>query len=193
MKHVFLVLGAASVLLLADCNKPSPAPPVTQPTPTPKPEKPDDKLSLGGKDFDPGKLRDKANQAANSFGKFLDQQDPKMKAKFQRLTDKLTEQFDKDKGRWREKLQSERQQLGPQIDKLKAQLAQGGVTKDKLRDQLSALEQKSATTDQKLSKLESVGVDAWKNLKAQLKEDETRDRTPPTDEAATPTPSPTGE
>ena len=193
MKHVFLVLGAASVLLLAGCNKPSPAPPVAQPTPTPKPEKPDDKLSLGGKDFDPGKLRDKANQAANSFGKFLDQQDPKMKAKFQRLTDKLTEQFDKDKGRWREKLQSERQQLGPQIDKLKAQLAQGGVTKDKLRDQLSALEQKSATTDQKLSKLESVGVDAWKNFKAQLKEDESRDRTPPTDEAATPTPSPTGE
>ena len=192
MKHVFLVLGAASALALAGCDKPAnPAPPITQPTPTPKP---DNGLSLDGKDLDVDKLRDKANKAASSFGNYLDKQDPKMRERFQHLTDKLTAQFDKDKGRWREKLQSERQQLGPQIDKLKEQLAQGGnATKDKLRDQLSALEQKSATTDQKLSKLESVGANAWKNFKAQLKEDEARDKTPPTDDAATPIPSPTDE
>ena len=193
MKHVFLVLGAASVLALAGCNKPvNPAPPVTQPTPTPKP---DTKISLDGKDLDADKLRDKANQAAASLGRFLNKQDPKMREKFQRVTDKISAQLDKDKGRWREKLQAERQQLGPQIDKLKGQLAQGGdATKDKLRTQLDYLEKKSALTDENLAKLQSVGADAWKNFKAQLKADEAKDKAPPIDEDdASPTPAPTPE
>ena len=195
MKHVFLVLGAASVLALAGCNKPAPAPPITQPTPTPKPDKSDDKISFGGKDLDTDKLREKANQAATSLGKYLDKQDPKMRERFQRITDKVSAQLDKDKGRWREKLQAERQQLGPQIDHLKGQLAQSGdSTRDKLRSQLADLEKKSALTDDRLAKLQSVGKDAWKNFKAQLKSDEAKDKAPPVDEDdASPTPAPTPE
>ena len=190
MKHVIPVIGAALALAWAGCSKPAnPAPPVTQPTPTPKP---DTRISFGGKDLDTDKLRDKANHAAGSLGKYLDKQDPKMRAKFQQITDKVTAQFDKDKGRWREKLQAERRQLGPQIDHLKGQLAQGGDTKDKLRAQLSDLEKKSALTDDKLAKLQSIGADAWKNFKAQLKADEAKDKAPPVDEdgvSATPTPA----
>ena len=192
MKHVFFVLGAASVLALAGCGKPDPAPPITQPTPTPKPDK---GISFDGKDLDTDKLRDKANHAATSLGKYLDKQDPKMRERFQRISDKVTAQLDKDKGRWREKLQAERQQLGPQIDKLKGQLAQSGdTTKGKLRAQLSDLEKKSALTDEKLSKLQSVGKDAWKSFKAQLKADEANDKAPPVDEDdASPTPTPAAE
>ena len=194
MKHVFFVLGTASALALAGCSKPAnPAPPIVQPTPTPKPEK-SDKISFGGKDLDTDKLRDKADQAASSLGKFLDKQDPKMREKFQHLTDKVTAQFDKDKGRWREKLQAKRQELGPQIDKLKSQLAQSGdATKDKLRAQLDELQKKSTTTDAQLAKLQSIGADAWKNFKAQLKEEAAKDQAPPTDDDATPTPSPKDE
>ena len=169
--------------------KPNPAPPITQPTPTPKPDK---GISFDGKDLDTDKLRDKANHAAASLGKYLDKQDPKMRERFQRISDKVTAQLDKDKGRWREKLQAERQQLGPQIDHLRGELAQSGdATKDKLRAQLADLEKRSNLTDDKLAKLQSVGSDAWKNFKAQLKADEAKDKTPPVDEdddAPTPTP-----
>lgn len=185
-----LALGSvlASALLLAGCGKPTnPTPPLIQPTPTPTPEK----SVFQGKDFNADKLRGKANQAANSLGKYLDKEDPKIRAKFQHLSDKLTAQLEKDKGHWREKLEAERTRLQPQIERLKQRLVQdGGAARDKLRDQLSALEKQSDTTDQKLSKLETMGEDTWKQFKAQLKADAAREKAPPTDApAATPVPA----
>ena len=112
MKYVPLVLGAASVLdagRLQQTRQPRPAPHAGHPQTHPRP-----RASLfDGKDLDPDKLRDKANHAATSLGKYLDKQDPKMRERFQRISDKVTAQLDKDKGRWREKLQAERQPTRP--------------------------------------------------------------------------------
>lgn len=200
MKNALFVFGVGSVLVLAGgpvgCNKPAEPPPTVQakatPTPTPKPAA--DVSIFDSKDINAEKLRDKANKAADSVGKYLDSQDPKLREKFQHLTDKVTAQLEKDKGHWREKLEAKRKELGPQIAKLRERLAQDGdATKDKLRAQLSELEKQSSTTDEKLAKLQAIGADAWKKFKAQLKEDEAKERTPPTDEGTTPSPTPTPE
>ena len=145
-----------------------------------------------GKDFSAKNIRHKADQAANALGRFLKDQDPKLRDKVQRLADKVSDKLGKDKDHWREKLESERRQLLPQIEQLKEQLGQtdGDKNKEKLKDALSKLEGKSEDTDKKLSELETAGADAWKQFKAQLKEDEAKDsNTPPTDDAS-PMPSP---
>ncbi len=190
MKNVRFILGAGSVLaavfVLGGCGKPAAPPPTVEAKATPSPT-PLTSL-LDGKDLDSGKLRAKANKAADSIGKYLETQDPKLREKFQQLSNKVAGRFGQDKDHWREKLEAKRHELEPQIEKLKAQLAkEGGQTKDKLREELSELETRNDTTEQKLSKLEVIGADAWKKFKAQLKDDEARERTPPVD---SPDPSP---
>lgn len=192
MKSVPLFLGTGALLALSlvcgGCSKPAAPAPQTQAKASPPPT-PDDSL-FGDKDMDTDKLRQKANKTADALGKYLDSQDPKMKAKFQKLSDKITAQLEKDKGHWREKLEAKRKELAPEIDKLRTQLdSAGDGTKDKLRAQLSALEKESGHTDEKLAKLQSAGADAWKKLKAELKADEAKGKTPPPDEDATPTPA----
>lgn len=193
-KNALFRLGAVSLfvawsLLAGGCGKsaaPTPTSAEAQAAPTPTPD-----ALFDGKDIDTDKLRDKANKAANSIGKYLEGQDPKLRDKFQRLSNKLTEQLDKDKGRWREKLEAKRHELEPQIEKLRERLAQqGGEAKDKIQAQLSELQNQSDTTDQKISKLQSLGADAWKKFKKELKADAAKDRTPPKDEDDTDTPTP---
>ena len=101
----------------------------------------------------------------------------------QRLADKVSDKLGKDKDHWREKLETKRRELMPQIDQLKAQLGDtnGDKNKQKLKDALSKLEGKSADTDKKLSELETAGADAWKQFKAQLKEDEAKEDNTPAD------------
>ena len=199
MRNVRLIFRAGCLLAAAclwnGCGQPAGPPPVTQANASPTPAPSAAENFLDGKDLGADKLRDKANQAANSLGKYLDGQDPRMREKFQHLTDKITAQLAKDKGRWREKLQAERTRLQPQIEQLRQRLSQsGGATRDKLRDQLSELEKQSDTTDQKLSKLETMGADAWKQFKRQLKADAARDKSPPVDDPdATPAPTPAEE
>ena len=183
--------GAVLLLSLAGCGKPEPqTPPVVQPTPTPKADASTD----DNKDFSAKNIRHKADQAANSLERFLQSQDPKLRDKVQRLADKVSDKLGKDKDHWREKLEEKRRELMPQIEQLKQQLGQsdGDRNKEKLKDALSKLEGKSQDTDKKLSELETAGADAWKQFKAQLKEDEAKDsnNTPPTDDDSTPTPSP---
>ena len=172
---------------MAGCGKPEPqeTPPVAQPTPAPRAASKDD-----GKDFSARNIRHKADQAADSLEKFLQDQDPKLREKVQRLADKVSDKLGKDKDHWREKLEEQRRRLMPQIEQLKAQLGQtnGDKNKEKLADALTRLEGKSADTDKKIAELETAGADAWKQFKARLKEDEARDHdTPPIDD---PTPTP---
>ncbi len=186
-----LLLGLTLPLGLAGCGKPEPEKaPLVQPTPAPKAASNDD-----GKEFSAKDIRHKADQAANSLEKFLKDQDPKLRDKVQRLADKVSDKLGKDKDRWREKLQEKRRELQPQIEQLREQLGQvaGDKNKEKLKDALSKLEGKSQDADKKLAELETAGADAWRQFKAQWKEDAAKDdRTPPVD-PADPTPKPTPE
>ena len=183
-----LLASLALPLCLVGCGKSDPEPASqTQTTPTPTPEAID-----SSKDFSAKNIRHKADQAANSLEKFLKDQDPKLRDKVQRLADKVSDKLGKDKNHWREKLEEQRRALLPQIEQLKTQLGQidGDKNKQKLKDALSKLEDKSGDTDKKLAELESAGADAWAQFKAQLKEDEVKENTPPTDDEETPTPTP---
>ncbi len=182
------LIRLALPLCLSGCGKSDPAPTsLTQATPTPTPVATDD-----AKDFSAKNVRHKADQAANSLEKFLKDQDPKLRDKVQRLADKVSDKLGKDKNHWREKLEEKRRELGPQIEQLKEQLGQvdGDKNKQKLKEALSKLEDKSGDTDKKLAELEAAGADAWSQFKATLKEDEVRENTPPTDDDSTPTPTP---
>ena len=186
-----LLACLALPLGLAGCGKPdAEKPPVAQPTPSPTvaTSSVDDH-----KDFSAKNIRHKADQAAVALEKFLKDQDPKLRDKVQRLADKVSDKFGKDKDHWREKLEEKRRELQPQIEQLKQQMGQadGDKNKDKLRDALTKLEGRSQDTDKKLAELESAGVDAWGQFKAELKKDEANEgNTPPTDDTPTPTPTP---
>ena len=188
-----LLVCLAVPLGMAGCGKSNPdTAPVVQPTPTPQSTA--SASADNDKDFSAKNIRHKADQAANSLEKFLQGQDPKLRAKVQHLADKVSDKLGKDKDHWREKLEQQRKALMPQIEQLKQQLGQadGDKNKEKLKNALSKLEDKSQDTDKKLAELESAGLDAWKQFKAQLKEDEAHDNdTPPTDDA-TPTATPRG-
>ena len=193
----FRLLACLAVPMgIAGCGKPDPdAAPIVQPTPTPSSAA--SASADDGKDFSAKNIRHKADQAANSLEKFLQGQDPKLRAKVQHLADKVSDKLGADKNHWREKLEQQRKALVPQIAQLKQQLDQtgGDKNKEKLKNALSKLEDKSEDTDKKLAELESAGLDAWKHFKSQLSEDEAHDNdTAPTDDApstddATPTPS----
>ncbi len=187
MKNALFIFGAGALLVsslaLEGCGKQAAPPPVVEakPSPTPAPRV----VLFADRDFDADKLRARADKAVDSLGKYLAHEDPKLRAKFQRLSNKLVERLGPDKDHWREKLKDKRRELEPQIAKLKERLArEGGDAKEKLSAELSDLQNKRDTTDQKLSKLEAVGVDAWKKFKAQLKADEAREKTPPVDDEA---------
>lgn len=195
MKNALFILGAGMLLAsscgVGGCGRQATPPPVVEARASPTPAPADDLFSR--KDFDSDKLRAKADKAVASLGKYLDREDPKLRAKFEKLGNKLADRFGQDKDHWREKLQAKRHDLEPQIEKLKERLArEGGQAKDKLRDQLSDLQRQSDSTDQKLSKLEAIGADAWKQFRAHLRDDEAKEKTPPTDsddeKAATPSP-----
>ncbi len=175
--------------VLVGCGKSDPEPLLqAKATPTPTPVPVDE-----GKDFSAKNVRHKADQVANSLEKFLKDQNPKLRDKVQRLADKVSDKLGKDKNHWREKLEEQRRALMPQIEQLKAQLGQvdGDKNKQKLKDALSKLENKSGDTDKKLAELETAGADAWKQFKAQLQEDQAKDNTPPMDDDPIPTPTPT--
>ncbi len=182
----YLLVCLALSLCLVGCGKSDPEP-TLQTKATPTPETVDN-----SKDFSAKSIRHKADQAANSLEKFLKDQDPKLRNKVQHLADKVSDKLGKDKNHWREKLEEQRHALLPQIEQLKTQLGQvdGDNNKRKLKDALSKLEGKSGDTDKKLAELESAGADAWAQFKAQLKEDEVKENTPPTDDDETPTPTP---
>ena len=133
MKNALFNCGAgmllALTLVLGGCSKPVPTVTVeAKPSPTPAPDD-----LFDAKDLDTDKLRAKASKAADSLGKYLETQDPKLRAKFQKLSHRITDQLTKDKGRWREKLEAKRRDLGPQIERLKEQLARdGGAARDQL-------------------------------------------------------------
>ena len=191
MKHLprtGVLVCLALPLGLAGCGKHDAAqPPIAQPSPSPTVAT----TSTDNKDFSAKNIRHKADQAAVALEKFLKDQDPKLRDKFQRLADKVSDKLGKDKDHWREKLEEKRRELQPQIAQLKQQMgaADGDKNKDKLRDALSKLEGRSQDTDKKLAELEAAGADAWGQFKAQLKKDEANDgNTPPTDDTPTPTP-----
>ena len=195
MKNALFNCGAGMLLALnltlGGCHKPAPTVTV-QATPSPTPSPTPDTL-FDGRDLDTGKIRAKASKAAESVGKYLDTQDPKLRERFEKLKDKLSAQLEKDKGRWREKLEAKRHELEPQIEQLRAQLAStGDAAKGKLREQLAELEKQSGSTEEKLARLQTVGADAWKQFKAQLKADQAKEKAPENSgqsrQAATPKP-----
>ena len=181
-----LVLGAAG------CSKPAPvdSPPPTNraiATPTPTPTK--DLTDIAS-----DKIKHKTDKAIKALSGFLHSDDAKLQGKLQKLTDKVAH----DKDGWRRKLEQKRDELRPQIDQLKEQVAKAeGKSKDDVDRQLAALEAQSHNAEKKLSELEGSSGDAWKKIKAQLKEAEAKgdvtkdDGTAKDDTEMPPTPSPT--
>ena len=156
-------------LLFAACDKPAPAsepPPATRAaasaTPTPEQD---------FKDLASEKLRHKADKTIKSLTGFLHNEDPHLQTKLQKLVDKVAH----DKDGWRKKLQQKRDELKPQIDQLKEQVATAeGKSKEDVDRQLAALEAQSHSAEKKLSELEGASGDAWKKIKAELKDAESK-------------------
>ena len=164
-----LPLLAMPLFALTGCDKPAPEPPPTTtkatatPTPTTAPQDLADEAS--------DKLRHKADKTIKSLTGFLHSSDPRLEAKLHKLTDKITH----DKDGWRKKLEQKRDELRPQIDQLKEQIAKAeGKSKADVDKQLSVLEAQSHNAEKKLSELEGASGDAWKKIKAQLKEAEAK-------------------
>lgn len=159
----FFVFGLCLCLAvgLAGCGKSDPDP-VAEATPSPTPK------AVDNKDFSARNIRHKADQAANSFEKFLRDQDPKLRTKVERLANKVSDKLGPDKDHWREKLEQERRKIQPQIEQLRQKLgeADGDKNKDRIRDALSKLESKNADTDKKLAELEAAGADVWPRVGA---------------------------
>ena len=171
---------------IAGCEKqdePAPvvkAEPTATPTPAPKQEDFVDAAS--------DKLKHKADKTIKALTGFLHKEDPRFQAKLEKLTDKIAH----DKDGWRKKLQEKRQELAPQIEQLKEQVAKAeGKSKDDVNRQLSTLEAESHNAEKKLSELEGASGDAWKKFKAQLKEDEAKGDTSKGEADMPPTPTPT--
>ncbi len=117
------------------------------------------------------KLRHKADKTIKSLTGFLHSSDPRLEAKLHKLTDKIAH----DKDGWRKKLEEKRDELRPQIDQLKEQVAKAeGKSKADVDKQLAVLEAQSHNAEKKLSELEGASGDAWKKIKAQLKEAEAK-------------------
>lgn len=177
---------------LAACSKPAPEPPPppanrTMVTPTPTPAK--DLTDIAS-----DKIKHKTDKAIKALTGFLHSDDPKLQGKLQKLTDKIAH----DKDGWRKKLEEKRDELRPRIDQLKEQVAKAeGKSKDEVDRQLATLEAQSHNAEKKLSELEGSSGDAWKKIKAQLKEAEAQgdvtkdDGTSKDDTDMPPSPSPT--
>ena len=165
----FLACCPLCSLLFAGCDKPAPVPepPPTRhaaATPTPTPEE-------DFKDLASEKLRHKADKTIKSLTGFLHSEDPRLQEKLQKLTDKIAH----DKDGWRKKLQQRRDELKPQIDQLKEQVARAeGKSKQDVDHQLAALEAQSHNAEKRLSELEGASGDTWKKIKAQLKDAEAK-------------------
>ena len=179
------------LLVLTGCDKPVPEPPPTtvKAEATPTPAKAPQELTDEASD----KLRHKADRTIKSLSGFLHSSDPRLEAKLQKLTDKIAH----DKDGWRKKLEQKRDELRPQIDQLKEQVARAeGKSKADVDKQLAVLEAQRHNAEKKLSELEGASGDTWKKIKAQLKEaeakgDVTKDDDTKDDADMPPEPSPT--
>ena len=181
-----LALLTPPLLILSGCNKPAPDSPTTatraeaSPTPTSAPQDLTDEAS--------DKLRHKADKTIKSLTGFLHSSDPRLEAKLHKLTDKIAH----DKDGWRKKLEQKRDELRPQIDQLKEQVAKAeGKSKSDVDKQLAVLEAQSHNAETKLSELEGASGDAWKKIKAQLKEAEAEGDVTKDNADMPPQPSPT--
>ena len=168
---------------LAGCSKPDDPPPVTKAEATPTPTPPTQNLA----DLSSDRLKHKADKTIKALSGFLKNDDPRLQAKLQKLGDKIVH----DKDNWRKKLQEKRDELRPQIEQLKGQVAQAeGKSREEVDRQLAALEAQSRNADKKLEELEGATGDAWKRIKAQLKEEETKGDQADDGADGSPTPTP---
>ena len=176
-------------LVCSSCSK-SPEPPTVTRAETPAPTPASSPKDLA--DVASDKIKHKADKAIKALSGFLKSEDPRLQGKLEKFTDKIAH----DKDGWRKKLEQKRDELRPQIDQLKEQVAKAeGKSKDDVDRQLATLEAQSQNAEKKLSQLEGASGDTWKKIKAQLKEaeakgDVTRDDGK-TDADMPPTPSPT--
>ncbi len=128
-------------------------------SPTPK-----DELDKGA-----NRLKTKAQGAFAAVENYLLRQNPK-----------LREKFDRDRAKWRDKLQQQQKDLQPQIDHLKDQLehVDSTATREQLHGDLARLEAESKRTEQRLTELEAASQEAWKSFKQRLREDQSSHVTP---------------